>query len=515
MTSRYPGSRGLLSATLFVALMLAPAYASAAVTGQTVNVTVTPDTQSASTFSPASLQLSSDTTFSGTPNVSTKEAVIHFDNDIAFDPTGLATCNPSLIQGATTAGAIAACPGAEVGSGQLTAVANATLPFVLTAFNAAPSGGNPQLLIHARDDAINLTIVLPGILQPSSRGGDFGSELDIVNWPNTGIGTTHFDLTFPNPEPATGNAFVLARCADSDQTWNFAADLSFYDNTTQQATSTQACHASTDADGDGIVDAVDTQPTTPSDAFNDSAGTSGTITDRGGLPVTIKDAAAPSKGVHVSVGAGTGEATIQACGSTQLYAAGTEADLTCGSTILDVTQGEVEVVSPLTVISVPAGASAEISDNGNGTYTIQNLGGGDVTVTTNGVASTVPSGGSATALAVYAFSGFFKPVDNPTVLNLAKAGQAIPVKFSLGGNQGLNVLASGYPKSQTIVCGSNPQVDGIETTVSAASSGLSYDPSGDQYTYVWKTDKAWANTCRQLVVKLADGTSHVANFSFK
>jgi hypothetical protein len=29
---------------------------------------------------------------------------------------------------------------------------------------------------------------------------------------------------------------------------------------------------------------------------------------------------------------------------------------------------------------------------------------------------------------------------------------------------------------------------------------------------VWKTDKAWAGTNRQLVVKLADGTSHVANF---
>jgi len=35
------------------------------------------------------------------------------------------------------------------------------------------------------------------------------------------------------------------------------------------------------------------------------------------------------------------------------------------------------------------------------------------------------------------------------------------------------------------------------------------------YVYVWKTDKSWARTCRQLVVKLDDGTSHRANFSFK
>jgi len=32
--------------------------------------------------------------------------------------------------------------------------------------------------------------------------------------------------------------------------------------------------------------------------------------------------------------------------------------------------------------------------------------------------------------------------------------------------------------------------------------------------YVWKTDKIWANTCRQLVVKLNDGTLHGANFTF-
>jgi hypothetical protein len=36
-----------------------------------------------------------------------------------------------------------------------------------------------------------------------------------------------------------------------------------------------------------------------------------------------------------------------------------------------------------------------------------------------------------------------------------------------------------------------------------------------QYTYVWKTDKSWLNTCRTLVVKLNDGTFHRANFKFK
>lgn len=115
----------------------------------------------------------------------------------------------------------------------------------------------------------------------------------------------------------------------------------------------------------------------------------------------------------------------------------------------------------------------------------------------------------------YDFNGFFAPVDNLPTWNSVKAGQAIPVKFSLGGDEGIDIFATGYPKSQTIACASNVAVDGIENTVNAGGSSLSYDPVTDQYVYVWKTEKSWAGTCRQLVVKLADGTYHRANFQFK
>jgi len=37
----------------------------------------------------------------------------------------------------------------------------------------------------------------------------------------------------------------------------------------------------------------------------------------------------------------------------------------------------------------------------------------------------------------------------------------------------------------------------------------------DQYTYVWKTNKAWAGTCRELLVRFVDGTIHVARFQFR
>jgi len=111
----------------------------------------------------------------------------------------------------------------------------------------------------------------------------------------------------------------------------------------------------------------------------------------------------------------------------------------------------------------------------------------------------------------YAFDGFRSPVDNLPTLNTVKAGSAVPVKFSLSGDQGLGIIDSGYPASIKAPCDAAP-TDAIEQTVTAGQSTLSYDSVADQYNYVWKTDKAWAGTCRQFVLKLDDGTYHQANF---
>jgi PKD repeat protein len=141
---------------------------------------------------------------------------------------------------------------------------------------------------------------------------------------------------------------------------------------------------------------------------------------------------------------------------------------------------------------------------------------GNYTVT---VAVTDKDGGTGSASTThgvrYNFAGFFAPVANPPVLNESNAGSSIPVKFSLGGNQGLNIFAAGYPLSRTIACdGSAPQNDIIET-VNPGQSSLSYDAATGTYTYVWKTEKAWGGTCRELVVRFNDGTEQTARFRFK
>jgi hypothetical protein len=134
----------------------------------------------------------------------------------------------------------------------------------------------------------------------------------------------------------------------------------------------------------------------------------------------------------------------------------------------------------------------------------------------------------------YAFNGFFQPIDNPAggaiTWNKAKAGSAIPVKFSLGGDRGMNILADGTllastfgappagpsssPWAEKVTCGSAVTEDVIENTVTANASGLIYDPGAKQYSYVWKTSTSWANSCRVLHVMLKDGTDHVAYVHF-
>ena len=61
---------------------------------------------------------------------------------------------------------------------------------------------------------------------------------------------------------------------------------------------------------------------------------------------------------------------------------------------------------------------------------------------------------------------------------------------------------------------SDPQAREIVYGAPLLHTGGRYDPATDTYTYVWKTDKAWANTCRELLVKLKDASVHTAVFHF-
>lgn len=201
--------------------------------------------------------------------------------------------------------------------------------------------------------------------------------------------------------------------------------------------------------------------------------------------VTVTDTTAPAIEFHADVNA----IATSASGAVVTYTLPTAIDLVDGSVAV--------TCSPVSGSAFPIGSN-----------TLTN------TVTCSATDAHNNTGTSSFKVIVsYAFTGFFRPIDNLPVVNVTKAGSAVPVKFSLGGNMGLAIMAAGYPRSVAMAC-SGSVSDTVEETVTAGGSSLSYDATTGQYIYVWKSEKAWAGTCRQLQVKLQDGSEHLANFSF-
>jgi hypothetical protein len=170
-----------------------------------------------------------------------------------------------------------------------------------------------------------------------------------------------------------------------------------------------------------------------------------------------------------------------------------------------------------TANGLPAGLS--VANNGDCTATVSGTPTGPVGTHSVTYRVTDEEGNVDSEISTYQviwhFAGFFAPLDNRPTINVMRAGASVPVKFSLAGDQGLAIMAGGSPSSQRISCDSGAPLAPVEETVTAGGSGLSYDATSDQYTYVWKTERSWAGTCRQLIVTLADGTSHRADFSLR
>jgi hypothetical protein len=211
-------------------------------------------------------------------------------------------------------------------------------------------------------------------------------------------------------------------------------------------------------------------------------------------------------------------------------AADNTATLTHTYTITDTTPPRITITTPTEGASYPLGGTAvadyacDDADSAIASCIGPAADGAAIDTSTVGAKSftvnaTDAAGNTATRThaytVAYSFNGFFAPVDNTPIFNRVKAGAAVPTKFNLDGNQGLGIFAAGYPAQQPISCDATATFDQIEETVTSESSGLLYDTTADQYKYVWKTQKAWAGTCRQLIIKLADGTSHLAYFSFQ
>jgi extracellular elastinolytic metalloproteinase len=119
--------------------------------------------------------------------------------------------------------------------------------------------------------------------------------------------------------------------------------------------------------------------------------------------------------------------------------------------------------------------------------------------------------------------GFQNIAPGPT-LNVKKAGTTLPMKFSTGGNQGLDILAANNPYSRLVECNTLRTVDPTSPNITPRPAPipaqtnrnvkLSYDASEDLYHFNWRTPEEWGGSCREFVLTRKDGVQHRAFFRF-
>jgi hypothetical protein len=153
------------------------------------------------------------------------------------------------------------------------------------------------------------------------------------------------------------------------------------------------------------------------------------------------------------------------------------------------------------------GCSGSTTWTSAGTYTVR------VTATDDDGASSSATRTVTVTSSQWPFTGFFAPVSNPPKVNVVQPGSTVPVKFSLGGNRGTAIFATGSPASYSHPCSGSGPVGALEP-IPASSLKLTYDAKSKRYQFNWKTSKNWAGTCRTLAVQLADGSVHTAEFRF-
>ena len=113
-----------------------------------------------------------------------------------------------------------------------------------------------------------------------------------------------------------------------------------------------------------------------------------------------------------------------------------------------------------------------------------------------------------TTLFAYDFRAFFQLA--PAVNQVAATSTAIPLRFTLHGDYGMDVFAPGFPRMAEASCESWQR-----SGEPVALTGLfTYRPETDRYQFSVRIDPAWRGTCRLVEIGLDDGTVRTAYFAF-
>jgi hypothetical protein len=239
--------------TCLVGVFAFSSVASAAVTQLNTTVNVTPAKQDKKVRGPASVFFGSEDIHAGLipcpPGTATTDqcgayppstqAVVTFSRDFKFTPGNLPDCNLAAIAGKTTAGARAACGRSIVGAGSnrnLTTQGQ-ILNGVITAFNGAPSGGNPSLYLHVDIAGVTTKPILNGVFR--------GTALTVQIPPVPGTVIENFDTTLvrkvtgKNKKTGKRTFYFSARC--SRKQWTTTETVTYQNGQTLSDSVTGRC----------------------------------------------------------------------------------------------------------------------------------------------------------------------------------------------------------------------------------------------------------------------------------
>ena len=135
-------------------------------------------------------------------------------------------------------------------------------------------------------------------------------------------------------------------------------------------------------------------------------------------------------------------------------------------------------------------------------------------MTVDGTDTTVQPGTTSKNVEAWHFIGFDAPVDNKGVLNVAKAGKAIPLKWQLldSRNSPVATLTKAVVTVQSLSCSLGTTMDNLEE-YAAGSSGLQ-NLGGGHYQFNWQPPTSYAGSCKTLQLDIGDGVTHKTLFKF-
>ncbi len=395
-------------------------------------------------------------------------------------------------------------------------VSNVTVSWTVTDDESAVAAQSGCNAVTITSDTTGMTLTCTA----TSAGGTTSESVTIRR---DATAPTLAPSVSPNPVLLNGTAAASANASDS--TSGVAISSCGTVNTTSVGVKTLNCTA-TDRAGNTRTATVsytvlDTTPPVITPNISGTLGSNGWY----------------ASNVTVSWNVTDDESTVttqSGCDAVTITNDTTGTTLTCTATSLGGTASEsvtirrdataptlAPLVSPNPVLlNGVATASANASDatSGVATSSCGTVNTASVGIKTVSCTATDNAGNTRTTTAVYTvaftFAGFFAPIDNPPVLNVAKAGQSIPLKWRLidSGGKPVTNLASVTVTVASLACSLRTSADQLEE-YAAGASGLQNLGNG-YYQFNWKTPKSYANSCKTMILDLGEGIVHEALFQF-